>query len=143
MLFPDNSQLRNARATSLGSTFVGWAAKANKLPELSTLLQSESYNKNPASTVPSLVLQTLMELQQNRDTDAAAHLNELSEFLQKAPNASMMQLACHAALPATERKGLEEVSYGILKQAIMTPWNPPSPNRISRSPLTFAIKRTN
>ncbi len=128
MLFPDNSQLRNAQATSLGATLVAWAAKAKKLPDISEVLMSESFKKNPAATVPGLVLQTLIDLQQNKPDDAGAHLKELSEFLQKAPNPAMMQLACHAALPASERKELEDAAYGILQQTVMTPWKTQSPN---------------
>ena len=123
MLYPDNSLLRNAQATSLAARFVGWAAKANKLTDISQTLQSESYKNSPAGTVPVLVLQTLVDLEAKSTVDAMTHLKELSEVLRKAPNPSMMQLACHAALPASEQKELEEPAYEILKQAVMSPWS--------------------
>ena len=126
MLFPDNTKLRNAKSMSLGATLVGWAKRADRIADLKT--QIEARKANPSAIVPALVLLTQADLAVSEENAAAEHLKELAESLQKAPNPAMYQLACHAALPAADRKVLESAAYAILKAAVQIPWTTPDRN---------------
>ncbi|MCA9009658.1 MAG: DUF1583 domain-containing protein [Planctomycetaceae bacterium] len=126
MLFPDNTKLRDAQTKSLGATLVAWAKKADQIADLKT--QIDARKENQSATIPALVLLTQIDLAIDDEKAAAEHLQALAESMQKAPNPATFQLACHAALPAADRKELEEDAYAILKSAVQMPWTTPDPN---------------
>jgi len=121
LLYPDNSQLRNAVPKSLAPTIVEWARQAKQQTDLQERIQNRNQGAN---LVASQVLLTTLELEESRTDAAAAALNEILKAVQTNPGPEMLQLACHAAIPAVEKPELAAIAYSVLKLAIQTPWNP-------------------
>lgn len=116
LLYADSSQIREAQAISLGSTLVDWAARAEKLADLSDRVSARK--KNPQAQVPAVVLQTLIDLRAKKLEAARADLEELSKAVERGASSQMVQVACLAALPASERSELEEPAFKILQAAV-------------------------
>ena len=127
LLFADNTKLRAAQAKSLGVTLVEWAKKADQIADLRTLIDARKGNQ--AAMVPALVLLTQVDLSIDDESAAVAHLTELAAAMLQAPNPAAYQLACHAALPAADKKALEDAAYAVLKTAVQMPWTTPDRNR--------------
>ena len=116
LLYADSSQIREAQAISLGSTLVDWAARAEKLADLSDRVSARK--KNPQAQVPAMVLQTLIDLKAKKLEAARADLEELSKAVEGAAPSQMVQIACLAAIPASERTELQEPAFRILQAAV-------------------------
>jgi len=116
LFFPDSSELQEAKAQSLGATLVAWAKRANRLDDLQRRV--EARKQNPASRVAALVLETQIALARDETDTARERLKELDDDLSASASPENAQLACHAALPASDHKPLEDVAYSILKRAL-------------------------
>jgi Flp pilus assembly protein TadD len=116
MLFADSSNLHKAETRSLGLTLVKWAKRADRLDDLAARI--ESRKQNSAMIIPALVLQIQIALA-NEQPDAALPLvKELDAALSQGALPQNVQLACHAAIPATEHAALKDSAVSILKRAI-------------------------
>lgn len=63
-------------------------------------------------------MQTRVELARDELANAKQALTELAKIVEGGTLPPMVQLACHAALPASDRDGLDEPAYAILKAAV-------------------------
>ncbi len=115
LLFADSSKLQNAETKSLAATLVQWAKRADRLEDLHSRV--EARKKNAAMLVPALVLQIQIALARDKLDDAHLLLLDLDQAIsQGAPQ--QLQLACHAAIPASERDALKDAAFAILKRAV-------------------------
>jgi tetratricopeptide (TPR) repeat protein len=116
LMYADFSKLQDAQITSLGELLVRWASEAKRLDDLTAHIADRV--ENPAANVAGLVLQTRVALAAG-DLDAAKRaLEELAGLVQQGVLPPMVQLVCHAALPATEHATLEQPAYAILRAAV-------------------------
>lgn len=116
MMYADSSKLPQAVVNSLGAVLVQWAKKSERTDDLAARIQERL--KHPQSKIPGLVMRVRVAMIVNEIDAAKASLTELSEVVGKGALPTMVQLACHAALPASSRKPLEEPAYAILKLAV-------------------------
>jgi tetratricopeptide (TPR) repeat protein len=116
LMYADSSKLHDAQVSSLGAVLVQWAQTAKQLDDLRNRIDERT--QNPQSKVAALVLRTQVALALNKLDDAKLALTELAQRVGGGSLPPLVQLACHAALPASDRKGLEEPAYEILKAAV-------------------------
>ncbi len=139
MLYADHSQLRNAVPRSLMPTMLDWAGRAGKLDDLRAKVESRNDGTN---VVNSLVLLTSLDLAESRTVAAAETLTRLGEELQKNPSPALLQLACHAAIPASSKPELETQAFSILRLATQTPWgSPDSYSEVTTGQLDQMVNR--
>jgi hypothetical protein len=117
LIYADSSQLREAKIESLGAALVDWSRRADTLDDLKQRIAARQ--QNPQIQVPALVLQTRIALAQGISGDAAARLSELAALVDKGMLPPMVQLACHAALPAAAEESLADPAFAILKRAVL------------------------
>lgn len=115
-LYPDSSGLVSGRLSSMGQRLVTLAAKTEKLDWLEQ--QAKEKQENNLSTVPALVMQTLIAIEKSDDETSKKLLKELSDAMSNAPTRETAELICHAAVPASRNDNLKEVAMPILANAI-------------------------
>lgn len=123
-LYPDSSWLISGRVTSMGQTLVELAGKSEQLDWLDK--QATERMSDDIAAVPATVLRTLIALERSNEDEAKKLLQELAGMLEKNPSAEIVQLACHAAIPASKKEDLKEVAMPILAKATRTLDAPPS-----------------
>jgi hypothetical protein len=116
LMLADSSRLHEARAASLGGTLVAWSRRADRLDELAGLLAERETQQG--TEVAALVLRVLTALAADRDDDAREPLQQLARQSEAGLPAGLLELACHAALPAAGRPGLEEPAMAILQRTL-------------------------
>ncbi|MFV1963987.1 MAG: DUF1583 domain-containing protein [Pirellulaceae bacterium] len=116
LMYADSSKLEEAQINSLGAVLVQWAQRAKQLDALATRVDARK--QNPRTQVAVLVMRTRIALARDKLEDAKLAVTELALLVEKGALPPMVQLACHAALPASEREGLAEPAYAILKAAV-------------------------
>ncbi len=114
MMYADSSSLHNAVVSSLGSLLVDWAKKAGSMEDLKA--QVEARQKNPSSQVAGSTLLTLIAIATEKMDDAKASLDQLLQQSQKGNSKVLLQLACHAAIPATNFESLRPVAFAICRK---------------------------
>lgn len=117
LLYADSSKLLDAKVDSLGTTLVNWSQKAGTLEDLNRRVSER--NQNPQMQTPALVLQTLAALAADQVDQAGRHLSELSGLVEQGQLPPMVQLACHAAIPASTREPLKESAFKIMRKAVL------------------------
>ena len=93
--------------------------------------------------VPALVLQTRIALAEGAAEDAAARLSELAALAEKGLLPPLVQLACHAALPAAGEQSLAGPAYAILKRAVLLDAQTSDQNDSSSLSLGELARRVN
>jgi hypothetical protein len=116
LMYADSTGLREARVTSLGATLVQWARRADALDDFAQKI--EARKANPASEVPALVLLTQAAMAAGNMDQANTHLGELAETIETRAIPPLVQLACHAAIPAASQDALAENAFRVLKSAV-------------------------
>ncbi len=117
LMYGDSSKLfSEAQVSSLGEVLVQWALRSDQSEQLSAEL--EARKKNSRAKIAALVLQTQMALSQNKLDDAKTALVELAKEVKQRGLPPIVQLACHAALPASEHESLAKPAFEILQAAI-------------------------
>ncbi len=129
LLYADSSKLREAEAHSLGALLVRHAKLADRWEDLAARI--EACRQNPQAQVPVLVLEVWIAIARERIDEAKTALVKLAKVVQEGALPAMVQLACHAALPATEHEALEEPAYAILKAALKLEMETSTNNRSS------------
>ncbi|MFV0443068.1 MAG: DUF1583 domain-containing protein [Planctomycetaceae bacterium] len=116
LLFADSSQLDAAQFSNAGQAVIEWAAKANRLDDLTErILQRQSTGP---SELPARVLLVNIALKQGNLTAAEEQLQLLKKTLQQGASDTLATLACHAALPAAEQPKLVTTAMQIVRQAV-------------------------
>jgi hypothetical protein len=95
---------------------VDWSHRAGQLDDLSRKITDRL--QHPQAKVTGLVMQTLVALTHNQLDQAKQALTELAKQVQVGTLPAMVQLACHAALPASDHTGLQEPAFAILQVAV-------------------------
>ena len=126
MMYADSANVRNGECKSLGVSLVRWAKNADKLDDLGKRIAERA--SKPTAKVPGLVLQTHIALASDDLEQATVKLKELSEDIKKRPMQPMIQLACHAAIPAAEKKPCEGAAYDVLRFAVQQEYAQSKPN---------------
>ncbi|MBD3672330.1 MAG: DUF1583 domain-containing protein [Planctomycetaceae bacterium] len=118
MIYADSSQLLQERIESLGAVLANWAHQSDNQEDLRSRIAQRS--TLPSSRIAGNVLLVQLSLQEKRYENVQKHLQELSTLIEKAPQLEMIQLACHAAIPASKVPELEQASFPILRSAVET-----------------------
>ena len=116
LMYADSSKLRDAQLSSLAEYLVKWAKQANKLTELEA--DTVSRMKSPTSKVAGTVMQVLIAIVNEQFDRSNSLLSELVDQSSKGMSPVMLQLACHAALPATSIPANREQAFNLLKKAL-------------------------
>ena len=116
LMYADSSKLQEAQISSLGAIVVRYSQRAEQLDDLTARIDARK--QYPQSKVGALVMGIRIALVSGRLDDAKRALDELAQLIQNGALPPMVQLACHAALPATEHEDLQEPAYAILKAAV-------------------------
>ncbi len=117
LMYADSSKLiSDAEVKSLGVTLVQWAKRGDRIDDLSQRLNDRK--QHDQSLVPALVLESHIAIANDDLKAAGATLNQLADNIQARAIPPMIQLACHAAIPAIAHSELEEPSFRILAFAI-------------------------
>ncbi|MDA1049521.1 MAG: DUF1583 domain-containing protein [Planctomycetota bacterium] len=116
LMYADSSKLHDAQVSSLGAVLVQWAQTAKQLDDLGKHIDART--QNPQGKVAALVLRTQVALARGKLDDAKVAITELAQLVGGGSLPPLVQLACHAALPASDRQGLEEPAFAILKAAV-------------------------
>jgi len=135
LLYADSSKLSDAQVSSLGAVLVQWAQTAKQLDDLRKRIDTRT--QNPQGKVAALVLRTQVALALNKLDDAKLALTELAQLVSGGSLPPLVQLACHAALPASDRTGLEEPAYEILKAAVNLQLQTPMTNEDNSNELSL------
>jgi tetratricopeptide (TPR) repeat protein len=142
ILYADSSKLSDAQVTSIGELLVHWAHAAGKLDELNNRLGARA--QDPMAKISASVLRTGIALKRDRIEDASAALSELAQLVERGMTPDMVQLACHAALPAADREPLAKPAYTILKAAVnLQLRNPPANSSSSEAPIGKLVSKVN
>ena len=116
MLFADSSKLDEAKVTDAGQVVIAWAAKADQLDHLTKEVAERQ--QNPQAQVAGLVMLANIAMQRD-DLDAARqHLDALAKLVAEQSNQEAATLACHAALPASDRPPLQEPAFAVLQKTV-------------------------
>ncbi len=119
LLYADSTGLREAKLSSLADSLVTWAKRAGTLEELNA--EIDERKKNPNSAIPASVLQILIAMAldpADQSGKAKSLLDELAQQCSKGTSPILLQVACHAALPATTNKALHGPAFAILKTVV-------------------------
>ena len=143
LMYADSSKLHDAQISSLGAVLVTWAQAAQQLDDLAQRIDART--TNPQAKLAGLVLRTRVALVRNQLDDARLAITELARLVEGGNVPALVQLACHAALPASDRKGLEDPAYAILKAAVnlqlQTPTTDPNNVELSLGALVSKVNR--
>ena len=104
LMYADSSRLQDARVSSLGAILVNWAKRAGQLEDV--VQRIEERRETGQSRVAALVMRTRVELARSNMEEARKSLDELADVIKTGTLPPMVQLACHAALPAASRENL-------------------------------------
>lgn len=143
LMYADSSKLHDAQVSSLGADLVRRALAAKQMDDLETRIAART--QNPQGKIAALVLQTQLALAGKKIDAAKLALTELAQLVEGGSLAPMVQLACHAALPASDVKGLEDPAYAILKAAVnlllQNPVDDSNSNELSLGGLVIKVNR--
>lgn len=128
LLYPNQNQLSQAETSSLAPLLIRWAGHADQYPQLAEVVAERA--KLPQTRIPAGVLQTLIAIAQRQDDQAKTYLEELAAAVTQLQGSQpLVELACHAALPAFEHETLREAAYPILSIAVEARARPTDQNQ--------------
>lgn len=100
---PNPRALRRMR--SAGAMLAAWAVRADKVDELKKAIDARK--GQPLAELPATILTAQLALASGDDAGAIAALRTLAERMKKDSLRTTAELACHAALPAIDRRQAE------------------------------------
>ncbi|MDZ4849185.1 MAG: DUF1583 domain-containing protein [Pirellulaceae bacterium] len=115
-MYADSANLRDAKLKSLAEALVHWAKKANKLDALDSEVANRM--KSPTTKVAGTVLQVLSAIAGDKAEKANMLLTDLADQAAKGLSPVLLQLACHAALPASDIPATQKPAFAILKKVL-------------------------
>ena len=116
MMYEDSSGINDGKVESLGVTLVEWAGKANMFDDLKKKI--EQRQDNDSSKIPAAVLAIHIHLNAEEMEKAHEKLVELAELTSKTTVQPIVNLSCHAAIPASKHPELEKEAVQILRKAL-------------------------
>ena len=140
LMYADSSQLKEAQTKSLGFALVRWAKKAQSLDDLLTRIDARK-DQAPAK-VPALVLQSQIAVLSKDFETANERLLALNQAIRDQPMQPMIQLACHAAIPAADHETLEANAFKILQFSVKQQYSQPDRSgNVSLGKLVSMVNR--
>ncbi len=143
LIYADSSKLQDGQIDSLGAVLVDYAQQAKRLDDLRARI--DACKQAPQAKVAALVLKVRVAIARDQLDDAKIALTELAEVVGKGILPTKVQLACHAALPASYHEPLEEPAYAILQAALKLQLQNATTNRDGDGELTlgYLLSRVN
>lgn len=123
-LFTQDDQLKYAIVDNLGVPLISWALLAGRENQLRSQIEA----RKATDPVAAFVLSALLNLAVENTPGAQSDLLALRTMVLEDKSTTVVQLACHAAIPSAKHKALVQTAGDILEVAVQQSWAEPDSN---------------